>query len=979
MSGLKQRFRVRFTVPLLILTALLASGLNPPLIHSEAANKRILILHSYDSGLQWTDDQSDGFLEELRRSGIPFTASVEYLDWKHFPTGVNLERFTETIRYKYAHTTLDLVMVTDDTALEFAMEHRKDLLHDAPLVFSGVNSMSLPSLLSDTKNVAGIIEEVDPVGTVQAALTINPSVSDVHLLFDNSESGSSTGHLVMERLESQFPYLKLHPLNNLSYRQVLDHVRTLGKQDIVLMTTYFSDGLGQVVEFSEAAQAISLESTVPVYHLYDFALRNGAFGGSMTSGRLQGEAAAQLGIQLLKGAPVGSHSYMPARTIRKVFDYEQLKRFDIPVTRLPSDSEIINRPVTFYSTYKSLVWSTLGAFTVLIGFITVLIFYITRIRRMRISLARSEERFRLAANGSQAVIWDLDLECGRYFFSESWYELLGYEHGELNEVAGGWRSILHPEDSHRLEQEMSGHLSGRTPYFQCEYRFRCKNGDYKWFEGKGKGLSGPEGRYIRLAGSLIDITERKEYEIKLYNSYQELETTYEELTATQEELQDNYNTLVHSQAELHQLAYYDALSGMPNRVSLLAELDRFMDKEPDRSATILYVDIDHFKYINDTLGHTAGDQLIRYAADRLTSWTKDSDTVYRLSGDEFILFLKRGHDSESGIAAGLMEFFREPVRVNDIDLYISVSIGVARYPEDGRTAEELLKKADMAMYNAKSAGRGRVVEYHPSMTDTFNNRMVIETHLRFALKRQEFMVYYQPKVELRTGAVTGFEALIRWHNPALGFVSPLSFIQVAEDCRLIGPIGDWVLREACTFIREIQRRGYPDAVISVNLSVIQLIQEDFVQSVLAVLEETGLPPQCLELEITESIFMESYENAIGKLRILHGKGVRIALDDFGTGYSSLSYLMQLPITTLKIDKSFIDQVPGRNGEKTLTEAIITIGHQIGLEVVAEGVEMQEQMEYLRLNSCDTIQGYLISKPLPEREVFTFLDRYAANP
>lgn len=986
MGGLIHQFRARLLVQAVRLASLaalaalasLASALYALPGQAEEPSKRILLIHSYDSGFAWTDDQSDGFLESLRNSGIPFTASIEYMDWKHYPTGTNLLRFEENMRYKYADTNFDLVLTTDDAALEFAMDHRQDLLHGAPLVFSGVNGASLPSLLKDTRNVAGIVEEVDPVGTLQAALHINPSLTDVHLLFDNSESGASTGKLVLEELGARFPGIRIHALNHLSYSQVMEHVRTLGQHDIVLMTTYFSDGLGQVLDFSEAARAIGAGSSVPVYHLYDFSLHNGAFGGSMISGKLQGSEAADLGLELLRGRQPGLTASPPGHTIRKVFDYEQLQRFRIPLSRIPPGSEIINKPVTFYETYRSLVWGTAAVFTGLLAFIGVLIYYITRIRRMRKSLSRSEERFRLATNGSLAVIWDLDLETGRYFFSDSWYQYLGFARGETGEEHGGWSGLLHPEDRVHAEQEHARHLMGMTPFFHVEFRLRCKDGSYRWFDARGKALPGPEGRYIRLAGSLIDISDRKEVEFKLYSSYQELETTYEELTATQEELQENYDTVVRSQSELHRLAYYDALSGMPNRVSLLAELDRYMEQEPEEPALIFFLDIDNFKYINDTLGLTAGDQLIRQAAGRLMDWTSGRASVYRLSGDEFILFIKDRGTAAAGYSRDLLEQFREPVRVKDIELYISVSIGIACYPVHGRTAEELLKNADMAMHKAKETGKGKAVEYTSALIDTFNSRMVIETHLRGALKHGEFTVCYQPKVSLRTGAVTGFEALIRWFSPVLGPVSPLSFIQVAEDCRLIGPIGDWVLRESCAFIRGLHRQGFPGCTVSVNISVVQLVHEEFVGTVLSVLESTGLTPDYLELEITESIFMESYEKAIHNLQLLKSHGIRIALDDFGTGYSSLSYLMQLPITTLKIDKSFIDRVPVRPGDHTLTEAIIMIGRRMGLEVVAEGVETRDQMEYLLHSDCDTIQGYLISKPLPSGEVQPFMEVYTRS-
>lgn len=964
-------------IPVLLLALVVQSWIYPGAGKAEEAPKNILVINSYHTGFPWTEDQTEGFLEEIRSSGIPFSYSVEYLDWKHYPTGQNLANFRDNLKYKYSGVPLDLVLCTDDAALEFAMDHRKDILNDAPIVFSGVNRLSLSNLVRDSRNTAGIIEDVDPTETIKLALTVNPSLTTVQLLYDNSESGASTGKLVAEEIESRFPSLEVVPLNNLSYEQLLGYVHTLPSDHIVLMTTYSSDGLGRTLEFTDAADAVSRSSSVPVYHTYDFSLGHGAFGGSMLSGSIQGKSAAQLGIKMLKGTHTEGHDYYPQHTLRTVLDYEQLKRFRIPLPSIPEGIEIINRPTSFYQDHLVLVWSTASAFAALIAFIALLIYYITRIRRVEKSLARSEERFRLAANGSHAVIWDVDLETNRYFFSDSWYELLGYSRGELNETSGGWRTIVHPEDSAIVDQAIKDHLQGKTVYFQCEIRFKAKNGEFEWFEARAKAMAGLESerRFIRFAGSLIHITDRKEYELKLYNSYQELETTYEELTATQEELQENYDAMVENQTELHRLAYYDSLSGMPNRVSLLEQLDEWMQNNRNKPISILFLDIDNFKFVNDTLGHTAGDELIRKVSERLCLLADKEDTLFRLSGDEFVVLVKQAPRDTAAYASALIEGFKDPIGIKDTDLYVSISIGIACYPRDGMDREELLKNADIAMHKAKENGKGRALEYNPSMVEDFNSRLIIETHLRGALRNEEFMLYYQPQVHLESGSITGFEALIRWNSPALGFVSPLAFIKVAEDCRLIGPIGEWVLRKACSFLKELHSGGYPACTISVNVSVIQLIQDHFVETVMAVLQEAGLSPEFLELEITESIFMESYEKAIEKLHILKASGVRIALDDFGTGYSSLSYLMQLPITTLKIDKSFVDRVPGSKGDKSLTEAIIMIGHRIGLEVVAEGVETDDQLDYLKRSSCDFVQGYRISKPIPGQDVLPFMEKY----
>lgn len=284
-----------------------------------------------------------------------------------------------------------------------------------------------------------------------------------------------------------------------------------------------------------------------------------------------------------------------------------------------------------------------------------------------------------------------------------------------------------------------------------------------------------------------------------------------------------------------------------------------------------------------------------------------------------------------------------------------------------------MKNADVAMYRAKEDGKGTYVVYDKSMHTAFNERMNIEKHLRSAMNNNEFELYYQPQVDIQSGLISGFEALIRWNSPTLGFVSPLSFIKIAEDSRLIIYIGEWVLRESCIFMKGIQDRMGIPYKISVNISIIQLLQDDFVEMVQESLTESGLKPSCLELEITESIFMESFESIVNKLQFLKSQGIRIALDDFGTGYSSLSYLQQLPISTLKMDKTFIDSLSEKAYSQSFVQTIIQLGHNMGLEVVAEGVEEISQLDFLRKSGCDKVQGYLVSKPVPKQEVVELLE------
>ncbi|MBW4085649.1 EAL domain-containing protein [Paenibacillus sp. S150] len=589
-------------------------------------------------------------------------------------------------------------------------------------------------------------------------------------------------------------------------------------------------------------------------------------------------------------------------------------------------------------------------------------------------LGVSERRFRLASEGSGAYMWELDWESGIYKLSDRWYEVMGYTEEDLSALEGGVLSIIHPDDQEPARKARQEHLAGLTPIYEFEYRMRTKDNTYVWFEVRGKAIVDPKDRIVLFLGSLIDISKRKQAEFQLSSSYQELEATYEQLTATQEELVGQYDMLLENQKNMHRLAYVDSLSNLPNRVFLLEAMESYFQR-PGGKAALLFVDTDNFKYINDTLGHKSGDILIRQASERLQSIMREGDMLSRLGGDEFVVFIKdvKARAEVLELAENILRSFRRSFLIGESNLYVSVSIGISFYPEDGETTEEILMNADVAMYRAKEEGKSTFVIYDKSMHMPFNERMNIEKHLRSAMNNNEFELHYQPQVDIRTELISGFEALIRWNSPVLGFVSPLSFIKIAEDSRLIIYIGEWVLREACTFMKSIHDRTGLPYKISVNISIIQLLQDDFVEVVLESLEESGLAPNCLELEITESIFMESFESTVSKLEFLKSRGIRIALDDFGTGYSSLSYLQQLPISTLKMDKIFIDSLADKAYSQSFVQTIIILGHKMGLEVVAEGVEDAGQLAFLKDSDCDKVQGYLISRPVPPHGVVGLLE------
>lgn len=417
--------------------------------------------------------------------------------------------------------------------------------------------------------------------------------------------------------------------------------------------------------------------------------------------------------------------------------------------------------------------------------------------------------------------------------------------------------------------------------------------------------------------------------------------------------------------ELAYQARHDALTELPNR-TLFQERLREAVAAAQRDGlqlSLLYVDLDHFKLINDTSGHAHGDQLLRQTAWRLASCIRDRDTLARISGDEFVILLPDGQ-AGGPVAESVLRILREPFEIGGEEAFVTASVGIAVFPTDAADAESLLRAADSAMYSAKRAGKDRAAHFEPAHSAAQTERLSVATHLRRALDRDEFTVHYQPQFDLRSGALAGYEALLRWHHPRLGNVSPARFIPIAEESGAIMPIGAWTLDQACRQARVWQRAGHTLRAMSVNVSAIQLAMPDFVATIETALSRSGLAPAALELEITESILMRDLDDFIRKMNELRRLGVRISVDDFGTGYSSLSYLQRLPIDILKLDRSFVEGLNRSAHGASLVRSVVAMAHGLGLRVTAEGIETDEQLQVVRGSGCDTAQGYLLGRPEP---------------
>lgn len=496
---------------------------------------------------------------------------------------------------------------------------------------------------------------------------------------------------------------------------------------------------------------------------------------------------------------------------------------------------------------------------------------------------------------------------------------------------------VHPEDLLHLKAAVNRHLDGSTPYFECEYRIQHANKDYLWVLSRGLAVRNEDGEAYRMAGSQTDVTDRKRTEKRLAHD-----------------------------------ALHDALTGLPNRVLFMDRLGQRLEhakRHPDNLFAVLFIDLDRFKIINDSLGHLIGDKFLASTAQQLRSCLRPGDSISRLGGDEFAVLLNEINDVSDTIrvADRIQAQLMSTTMLEVVNRSSTASIGIAMYNGNYTEPQEMLRDADSAMYRAKALGGGRYQLFDATMYENALSLLQLEADLKLAVENREWLVHYQPIISLESGNITGVEALLRWKHPKRGIILPLSFVPVAEETGLILPIGEYVLREACARARVWRDSGYPELWVSVNISGRQFQDKNLIKVVEQALSTTGLPSDGLRLEITESVAMKDLAHSINILNDLNKLGVSISLDDFGIGYSSLSYLKQFPLKVLKIDRSFIQDNDIRKNGEAITSAIIFMGQTLNLEVVAEGVETEEQLNFLKSQFCDEAQGFLFSRPLPDEE------------
>ncbi|MDF1616078.1 ABC transporter substrate binding protein [Petrocella sp. FN5] len=821
----------------------------------QSRSRNILIINAYHFTYEWTLEQNQGLIEILKDQYPNAIIYTEFLDWKRFPKTSLLDESRHFFENKYKDITIDLILTTDDMGLTFALDHRLELFHDAPIVFSGIIESTANEILGEATNVTGVYEVMRPEGTLNLISLLQPDVNKIHLIHDFSESGLRTADAFFDALDRfDSNAYEINNISHLSFDDLLLEVATFEEDSVIMMISYNSsvDGLMEIPEYF--GRMISSTSAVPVYSIDEFLLGTGIIGGTFLSGRLQGHEMGKLAIQILEGRHADDLEHVKEATVFTAVDENQMNRFKLDKNALPKDIVILNEQFSFFETYSQLVLTI----EIILGILILFIFFL-----------------------------------------------------------------------------------------------------------------------------MIGIRKYRLSEQKILSQKNDLQILNEQLSTSEQALKIQNDALLSYQLNLEHEAYHDPLTSLPNRNFLNQHFSQMVlssDNQTQKTA-LVFINLDNFKYINNTYGHPFGDRVLKVIAVRLNDF-KESTFTIRLNGDEFILLIPVAQDDTEAylfqVMNSLKNLFIRPVHIDDENIRLTSSIGYSIFPDDGPDLDELLIQADMAMYHAKKTGKSTYRHYEPQMSDKMENDFILVSHLRKAYENKELSLNFQPQIDSKTHKIVGFEALLRWQSPELGIVSPLKIIPLAESSGLILPIGQCVLEQAIRFTLDMLDYMEEPFLVSVNISVIQLLEASFVEDLLETLASFDLEPSYLQLEITESILIESYEILLGKLKKLRAHGISLSLDDFGTGYSSLSYLQQLPLTELKIDKKFIDEITQPDTDYILIDSIIMLAQGLNLKVVAEGVEKEFQAGYLEAKGCHIIQGYYYGKPMTEKEIILYCHDFSVE-
>lgn len=906
---------------------------------AQSAGQGVLLLVSTGFGQAGIDNYVKGIYGVLRAQGLAFTdIHIEYLDLVKNPDASYRQQMGDLLATKYPASRISVIVVIQAPAMNFLAKEGARIAPAAPVL---VAQSKVPSGAGRSFFVQ--LSSLDFAGTLERALELFPKTKRVVLL-----SGVSV--LEQERIDDarrQFaPWqdrLEFEYVDGLAFDEMERRLAALPEHTVIIAPGVNQDVKGQVFVPVETIVKISKSANAPVFPMYSVSIGQGPVGGMVSILEDEGKSMARSVMELLRRAP-GDLTPFRVQTAKSVslFDWQQIERWGGDASKLPADTVYLNRPPSLWGQYKRYVVTGLVVILVLSMLVGALALQSRRRLRAEQSLRASQTRYQLLADNMSDVLWIMNLQTRRWdYLSPSVKRLLGFSVEELMQQS--LRRVMSEQTYADLEalhqvrlQDYLNHPQEIRSYTDTA-ELQCRDGTSVWTESVTHYIRNEQGE-LALMGVTRDIRQR-----------------------------------MSAQQEIQKLAFYDPLTQLPNRKLLLDRIQHALGASARnlRTGALLFIDLDHFKTLNDTRGHDMGDLLLQQIAQRLQDSVREGDTVARLGGDEFVVMLedldenlRKAATEARAIGEKILNTLKRVYLLDEVEYHSTASIGITLFNGHGVAVEELLKRADLAMYRVKSAGRNALRFFDPEMQAEVTQRAVLEADLRKALQEKQLLLHYQPQVDSH-GRITGAEALVRWQHPRRGLVAPAEFIPLAEDTGLILPLGHWVLETACEQL--VAWEAQPSAshlTLAVNVSSRQFRRLDFVAQVLEVIKRTGAKPEKLKLELTESLLVDDLEDTIAKMMLLKVQGVGFSLDDFGTGYSSLAYLKRLPLDQLKIDQSFVRDVLTDPNDAAIARTVMALGQSLGLTVIAEGVETEGQREFLASQGCRAYQGFLFSRPLP---------------
>jgi diguanylate cyclase (GGDEF)-like protein len=981
MGGAFMRELSRFIKYLISISIIVVIGIisyyvtiRPNVAYSREKDKHVLFISSYSESFLSVPDQIKGIREVLNPLNIQL--DVEFMDTKRFDTKESRKLFYDLLKYKLDNLApYDGILVGDDNALQFAMDYQEDLFKGLPIVFLGVNDYNRARLAASDQYITGIVEEMSLRENIQFGLKINKNAKRVVAIVDDTLTGRGDREQFYQN-QAYFKQLAFEDIDASQYTlgELEDIFENIGKDTILLYLSMNIDKNGDTLTIPEAVELLREHTKVPILRAEVGGIGQGILGGKMVNYLESGKIAAGMLCQVFDGTPVETIAMITNSPNTYTFDYQLLKKFKINLGLIPESSVFINRKISFYEQHKQLVLNTLFVLAFLV--IIVIILTLDNIKRRRIEkalqdsneeltqtfeeLTASEEELRaqydtiqehneeiktlnqkysVAIESTDSAVWEYDLITNEMHISKKFINDINKSLNEREDVFKFFDFLLIDEEKQKIRKEFNAYRTGVKEEINIQLPIYDQNSNLRWVLVRGKGFKDVNDEIKIIHGIILDITKMKEQE-----------------------------------AYIEYLAIHDYLTNLPNRLNFMNKIKEALTLK--KKGAVLLLDIDNFKSINDTLGHFYGDMMLLEIAAKLLGIADEKLFVSRFGGDEFLILISDEADVSEieAYAVKVMKLFEEPLNLNEKENYVKFSIGITCFPGDSDNIEHLMMNADTAMYCVKRGGKNNYMFYNNDMQDELKSKTDIEVILRTALKEDGFMLVYQPQVNVSTGEIAGFEALLRLKNYRM---SPDKFIAIAEETGLILEIGRWVTEKAIKKLADWKKKGFKLKPVAVNFSSKQINDSGFLKFLEASLMKYEVDPSYLEIEITESILIEKSGNTIDFLKRLRSIGTKLALDDFGTGYTSLNYLTFIPVNKIKLDKTLCEKFLSMDSISAMN-SLIALVHSLELAITAEGIEDKEQFRRLQNGGCDYIQGYLFSKPLQEEEIeeiynFNFLD------